>query len=99
MKLDETELRNALRRKPAPPELADRIMMQIEDGERMRSRFSPRMLAAAALVFLTLGIGTVHEFRSELERRRGEEARQQLLLALSITAEKASLARRLIGSD
>jgi hypothetical protein len=99
MNLDEKQLSIALRRQPAPPGLADRIMMQIEDEKRIRSRFSPRMLAAAALVFLTLGIATVHEVRSNLEQRRGEEARQQLLLALSITAEKASLARRLIGSD
>ena len=82
----ERELRQALERRPAPPGLKRRIMerrrRERDEGAHRRFVFWQRMAAAATLAAVLAG---VFVWRDAAERRKGEEARQQVLTALRIT--------------
>ncbi len=82
----EQELRQAFERRPAPPRLKRRIMDEVRrrHEERRHSRLVwwPRIAATFVLLAVVAGVAIWH--RAEV-RRRGEEARQQVLTAFRIT--------------
>ena len=95
--LDE-ELRNALRREPAPAGFAERVLQRAEDarrdevGQRRTQRWNPGrplvgLAAAAALVAAVAGgIQYRNVERARAERAAGEAAKEQVIKALRITA-------------
>src|SRR4051812_33894513 len=95
MNLDH-ELKQALRRVPAPEGFADRVLAHAKNGERPAAA-APRWRAVAAtlLVAAVLGGWSANQV---LERRRehdeGERAREQVLVALRITGAKVAQAQR-----
>lgn len=82
----ERELRSALRRKSPGAGFSNRVMARLIVEDR-RPRLSPqwRAIAAAGLLTVILGGWTAHEIA---ERRQGERARDEVLLALRITSAK-----------
>jgi hypothetical protein len=77
----ERELRQALERRPAPPGLKRRLM----EKRRARQPHSTVWLRLAASIALAAVLGGAAEWRHQEERRKGEEARRQVLTALRIT--------------
>ncbi len=80
----EKELKQALERRPAPPSLKRRVM------ERRVQRGRPNQmvwmrLAATLVIVALLGGGLRWGLERREERRRGEEARRQVMIALRIT--------------
>ncbi len=100
----EHELKSALRRKPAPAGFATRVLAAVEAERGMPARLAAqagwwRAAAAAVLLTAILGGWTAH---TVAERRAGEKARKELLLALQITGEKVRYAQshvRTIGAQ
>ncbi|HUR81236.1 MAG TPA: hypothetical protein VM733_10745 [Thermoanaerobaculia bacterium] len=96
----EQDLKRALRRESPPEGFAARVLQRIE-RENTRQRPKRWWRAVAASLTLTAVLGawgakTVHE------RREGERARDQVLLALKIAGEKVRYAQqevRTIGSN
>jgi len=82
----EQELREALRRKPAPAGFVERVQARVPE----RRSFTARWAVAAALAVVTVS-GT-YTWR-EMEHRRGEEAAQQTMEALRIASQKVNVAR------
>ena len=81
----EQELRQALERRAAPLSLKRRIMAR-RSAQRPRGVAAIwQRLAAALVLAAVLGGAAEWEARVREERRRGEEARQQVLTALRIT--------------
>lgn len=84
----ENDLRAALRRKPAPPGFAARVMKRIEEDKyagNILRRFLPGrswMLAAAALAAMAIG-AVVYEYPRYI-RDRNEAAFQDTLTAINI---------------
>lgn len=105
MNIDD-ELKRTLRRKPAPDGFAARVIGAVEREESGRAHPAAsvparwwRTAAAAVLLTAILGGWTAH---TVAERRAGEKARQDVLLALHITGEKVRYAQsqvRTIGSQ
>lgn len=87
----EEELRRALRRKEAPPDFAKRVMERVNEGRRpvARGRWTGA-IAAAVMLVVVLGGWTAHTIA---ERRAGERAKDEVLLALRIAGEKVHYAR------
>ncbi len=82
----ERELRQAFERKPAPPSLKGRILAA--RAQRRNERIHHRMvvwqrLAAAVVLVAVLAGGLA--WRQVQRRRKGEEARRQVFIALRIT--------------
>ena len=76
----EDDLRRALRREPAPPDFAARVLRKTRVLPFWRR---PVTLAiAAALLLAALASPAVYEYR---KHQRAVQAREQLILALSIT--------------
>jgi hypothetical protein len=97
----EDDLRRALRRESPAPGFASRVLERI-DRESTPKAAQPRVWwrAVAASLTLTaiLGGWAAHEIH---ERREGERAKEQVLLALRIAGEKVRYAQsevRTIGS-
>lgn len=82
----ERELQQAMERRPAPPSLKKKIL---DRRTRQRTeRLHGRMLMwqrLAASVVLAAMLGGALMWRNAEQRRKGEEARQQVLTALRIT--------------
>jgi len=91
----ETELKNALRRVPAPEGFANRVLERVRNAERHPAR-SPwwRAVAATFLLAAILGGWGAHEMIERRQEREGQRAREQVLLALRITGEKVAHAQR-----
>jgi hypothetical protein len=83
----ERELKQALERRPAPPSLKRKLMERRSrlHAERMRSRTLMWQRLAASLVLAGL-LGGGLAWHDREQRRKGEEARQQVLTALRITS-------------
>ncbi|HEV2134156.1 MAG TPA: hypothetical protein VGR47_07820 [Terracidiphilus sp.] len=82
----ERELKQALERMPAPPGLKHRLMVKKQEQFAMRRRrvvWWQRLAVAAALICMLAGAWT---WRNAEQRREGEEARRQVILALRITS-------------
>lgn len=95
----ESDLRSALRRESPPEGFASRVLRRVAEDEA-RKRRHPWWRAVAASLTLTaiLGAWGAHEIH---QRREGERAREQVLLALRIAGEKVRIAQsevRTIGS-
>ena len=90
----ERELKDALERKSPPPGFAESVMKKIrQEGQApLPVRHANRWRAVAAATLLTAVIGgwAAHQ---AAERREGERAKEEVLLALRITSEKLSDAR------
>lgn len=92
----EKDLERLLRRERPPAGFAARVIQRIEQEEDRRGRLSLtkgtwwRALAAGLLLTIVGGGWIAHH---ELERREGERARAQVLLALQITSAKMHAAR------
>lgn len=82
----ESELRDALRRKPAPAGFTASVMASLDAPPRASRRWAIAKFAAAAMLAVTIGgTWTIHIIE---ERREGERAKAQLMLALRITSQK-----------
>lgn len=82
----ERELKQAMERRPAPPSLKRRIMQQrsVRRTERVHTyTVWWQRLAASLLIAGVIGGGFT--WRQMDERRKGEEAKQQVITALRIT--------------
>jgi hypothetical protein len=82
----ERELKLALERRPAPPSLKRRILDQraMRRTQRLhRHTIVWQRLAAAVLV--AAAIAGAYSWRQSVERRKGAEARRQVMTALRIT--------------
>lgn len=84
----EDELRAALGRRDPPAGFAERVMARIDPPPQRLSRARWWAVAAVAASLL-VGIA----LPSYREHRRGQEAKEQVLLALHITAEKMAVAQ------
>ncbi|MGA7243018.1 MAG: hypothetical protein WBX19_07535 [Terracidiphilus sp.] len=82
----EAELRQAMERRPAPPSLKRRIMQKrsTQHTERVQSHMIwwQRLAASVLLVGVVAG---GYSWRQVEDKRKGEEAKQQVLTALRIT--------------
>jgi hypothetical protein len=86
----EKELSESLTRRPAPPGLKGRILA--ERARRAAAEHDGRhvmwmRLAASMALAAVLAGGAGWQWQRVEERRRGEEARQQVMTALGITAK------------
>lgn len=88
----EQELKDALRREPAPDWLADAVMARV--GAARQSKQKPewfgwaRMRWVAATVVLVAVVGGVRFEQQREERIRGEQAKQELMAAFQVTGMK-----------
>lgn len=86
----EAELRQALQRRPAPPQLKQKIMAGRERAARQRgwqrNVLLMRMAAGLLIVTVLAGLGDWSYRRAE-EKRKGEEARREVMIALRITGQ------------
>jgi hypothetical protein len=82
----ERELRQAMERRPAPPSLKRRIMQKrgMQRTERVQSHTMWWQRLAASLLLAGVIFGG-YSWRQAEDRRKGEEAKQQVLTALRIT--------------
>jgi hypothetical protein len=94
----ENELRTALRRKQAPGDFTAHVLARVEaEGkapswrEWMAAPFT-RWAVVATLFLVMLGAGAVREWRQRQERLAGEQAKQQVELALQIAGSKLRVA-------
>jgi hypothetical protein len=82
------ELKQALRRHEPPEGFADRVLAAVP--ARSARRILPRWFAAAAAVVLIAG-GAGYEHRRQV--REGEQAKEQVMLALRITGSKLKIVK------
>jgi hypothetical protein len=91
----ENELKDALRRVPAPEGFASRVLERVKNTERHPARpYWWRAVAATFLLAAMLGGWGAHEMNERRRERQGQHAREQVLLALRITGEKVAHAQR-----
>lgn len=84
----ESELRDTLRRKTPPPGFTGRVMAAVtRDQQQHRAplRRVGWLAAAAAMVTITFGGYVAHRIE---QKREGERAKAQLMLALHLTSKK-----------
>lgn len=82
----EDSLRDALRPEDPGAQFTARVMAAVSAAPRRRySRLQLPLALAASLVATAIGLTLMHQ---QAEQRRGETARQQLVLALEITSAK-----------
>lgn len=97
----ERELRQVMERKPAPPSLKRRIMQQRDARRTQKVRIQAvwwQRLAASLVLAGVIAGG--YSWRQVEERRKGEEAKRQLLTALRITGRALNdMNRRLAEHD
>lgn len=80
----ERELQSALARRPAPPDLKRKIVGRLwQQAGRSRRRMI-WMERIAASVILVAAAGGAAFWHRQVEQRRAEEARQQVMTALRI---------------
>jgi len=80
----EDQLRSALRREEPPAGFGARVLARIPS----RTLFGPRLRWAAAMALGLLLIGGGLEYRQRRAEAEAERAKEQVLSALRITAEK-----------
>ena len=80
----EREVQAALARRPAPPDLKRKIMGRLwQQAGRSHRRMVWMERIAASFVIAAVAGGAIY-WRHEVEQRRGEEAKQQVMTALRI---------------
>ena len=82
----EQELRDAMLRRPSPPSLKRKILARRSrrNTQRVHARLVMWQRIAATIVFAAMA-GGAYLWHGAEQRRKGEEARQQVLTALRIT--------------
>jgi hypothetical protein len=95
------ELRQAMERRPAPPSLKRRILQQRSKRRTAQVRtYTVWWQRLAASVLLVGVIAGGYEWRQIEDRRKGEEAAQQVLTALRITNRALNdMNRRLVARN
>src|SRR5688572_1111453 len=91
----ERDLREALRRKEAPPFFAERVLARTRQSEPRWRRSWVWLAAAALLVLMIGGVGLVREQQRLAE---GERAKEQLMVAFRITGSKLADVRERIAT-
>ncbi len=91
----EHEIERALRRDRPAPGLASRVLTKIEAAPPRRAHARWQAVAATLMILITGGGWAVHH---EIERRAGERARDQALLALRIAGAKVRYAQEQVRS-
>jgi hypothetical protein len=82
----ERELRLALERRPAPPSLKGKIMQsRRRTAQPLSQGVLWQRLAASVALAAVIGGAVGWDYRVREERRQGEAAREQVLIALRIT--------------
>ena len=97
----ESELRQAMERRPAPPSLKRRILQQrsTRRTDRVQS-YTVWWQRLAASVLLAGVIAGGYGWRRVEDRRKGEEAAQQVMTALRITNRALNdMNRRLVARN
>jgi hypothetical protein len=82
------DLREALRRRQPPGGFAEGVLARVRESEAPRKPSFPwRWIAAAAaaVLFLTVGLSV---YREHLRRVEGEQAKEQVMFALRLTGSK-----------
>jgi hypothetical protein len=95
----EHDLKHALRRESPAPGFASRVLQRIDSEQRPGRNRWWRAAAASLALTAVLGGWAAREIH---QRREGERAREQVLLALRIAGEKVRYAQhevRDIGSN
>lgn len=84
----EQELRDAMLRRPAPPSLKRKILSRrsSQNTQRVHARLVLWQRLAATIVLAAMA-GGAYLWHDAEQRRKGEEARQQVLTALRITGQ------------
>jgi plasmid stabilization system protein ParE len=97
----ERELKQAMERRPAPPSLKRRIMQNRSARRTERHHTTMIWWQRLAASFLIAGvIAGGFGWRQIEERRKGEEAKQQVLTALRITNQVLNnMNRKLVEHD
>ena len=98
----EKELSESLTRRPAPPGLKGRILA--ERTRRAAAEQNGRhvmwmRLAASVMIAAVLAGAAGWQWQRVEERRRGEEAKQQVMTALGITAKALDKVQRRLQSN
>jgi hypothetical protein len=105
MNPSEENLREALRRKDAPPGFSNRVLARVRDlparekspWERFRAFIArPALRWAAAVLCLAIAVSVAYRGRQERQRREGEMARMQVKQALHIASVKLNAARKMV---
>ena len=90
----ERDVERVMRQRSPEPGFAQRVMARIDEGEwatELRPRQRWRAAAASLTLVVVLGGYATHRV---VENRRGERAKEQVLLAMRIASEKVSAARQ-----
>jgi hypothetical protein len=97
----EDDLRRAFRRKPAPPDFADRVLKRLKQRDVVPATTvssSPRPLAvrwlAAAAAITLVAIGSAQYYTQQETVAEAERVQQEVRLALQIAGEKLALVQR-----
>jgi hypothetical protein len=88
----ERDLERALRHRSPDPGFAERVMARIDNGEGATELRPPRWRAAAASLTLVVLLGSYATHRV-VENRRGERAKEQVLLAMGSARPHGYVAR------
>jgi hypothetical protein len=90
----ESDLKRAMRRESPPSGFASRVVARLDAKPAQRRRAPWWRAVAAGIVLTALGGGwAVHEQVRRLERREGERARDEVLLALRIAGAQVRTAQ------
>jgi hypothetical protein len=83
----EQELRQGMLRRPAPPSLKQKIVARRkrQNTQRLHARMVMWQRLAASIVLAAVA-GGAYVWHNAEERRKGEEAKQQVFTALRITS-------------
>ena len=97
----EQDLRHALRRKPAPPDLAERVMSRIDPPAAVRaSRHGrPRRWLAAAAATALIATGAARYYAYQQTAAEAERVNRDIRLALQITSEKLALVQQRVDAS
>ena len=86
----ESDLKRALRREAPPAGFADRVIANVGRASARPSKNRWRAVAAGVLLTAIVGGWAAHQ---EIQRREGERARDEVMLALRIAGAKVRTAQ------
>ncbi|MBL0156621.1 MAG: hypothetical protein IPP47_05895 [Bryobacterales bacterium] len=89
----ENDFREALSREPAPDWFAERVMARVREQKPQPKQSLGWLRWAAAVAMVVVVIGGVRFDQVRRERLAGEQAKQQLMLALQVTGSKLHMAQ------